>query len=298
MKIIHYGGLNLNISSGEGHNDNPLLLRCVRSNCFSIAQSLLFHECDVNVTDGFGHNALMRAVIHGKPKFVQYLIQAKINVNHQDNFGCHAAHFAFGNSCSASCFKILLDQNVELDLNAKDEDGLTPLMVAFDDGRSIGGEELDILNLLIEYKADVNAQAYDGQSVLMRYVDDDDDDYLDAVALLVENGCQLNLKNNSRDTAFDILLSNEEESGIFEEKKEQIVKFLITYGCDLGDASNVVTNESGEVIGTPGIAVWEQARQDDSFARISELFEEYMLAPYVSFGKNFFWQQVAYIRRN
>ena len=35
------------------------------------------------------------------------------------------------------------------------------------------------------------------------------------------------------------------------------------------------------IIGVPNVILWEQERQDDAFARIEELFRNYMLDPYV-----------------
>ena len=52
----------------------------------------------------------------------------------------------------------------------------------------------------------------------------------------------------------------------------------IVYG---NGADDVIVDENNMIIGVPNVILWEQERQDDAFARIEELFEKYMLDPYV-----------------
>ena len=79
-----------------------------------------------------------------------------------------------------------------MDINAKNKDGETALMLASSEGH------LEIVKLLIEKGADVNVKNEDGKTALTlasRY------GHLEVVKYLVENGADVNSKENDGDTA-------------------------------------------------------------------------------------------------
>ena len=94
------------------------------------------------------------------------------------------------------------------DLEAKDEEGYTALMTASEYG------QLDVVKCLVELGADFEAKDKDGQTALMEAVKNG---RLGVVRFLVENGADLEAKDKDGRTALDIAKNR---------KRDNCVKFL------------------------------------------------------------------------
>ena len=94
--------------------------------------------------------------------------------------------------------EVLLKENV--DVNSKDQEGMTPLHYAID--RSL----LDMVNLLIKYNADLDAQDQQGETPLMLAVMCE---HIDMVSLLTGRGARKDIQNNEGMTALDLCETDE-----------------------------------------------------------------------------------------
>jgi ankyrin repeat protein len=100
--------------------------------------------------------------------------------------------------------------NAQCDVNAKRDDGYTPLILA--SGASYSGREMDsIVDLLIKKGADVNAKNKDGYNALMAASSAGN---VLSAQLLIKAGAQVNEKDKRGRTA--LLLAKEESTEIVE----------------------------------------------------------------------------------
>jgi len=128
---------------------------------------------DVNLKDFDGDTALMVAAFKGYVEIVNRLLEAdEINVNLQtdvnhylDNKGGNTALIMAvnddiyeGNSPSKSVVKRLLEEK-DIDINLQNGIGWTALMYAARGGDN-DMEDLEIVNLILKYKPDVNIQSH------------------------------------------------------------------------------------------------------------------------------------------
>lgn len=100
---------------------------------------------------------------------------------------------------------------------------ITPLMLAAQRGNA------EMMQLLIDHKADVNAKSKTGWTPLMfAIMQDTDRDYLKPIQILLENNADVNSQNNSGLTAL-MLAGKRNESG---------VKLLLEYNADVNIKDN------------------------------------------------------------
>ncbi len=117
--------------------------------------------------------------------------------------------------------KILISQGV--DVNAKNDDGLTPLMLAcYTDTKG------NIVKLLIDKGADVNTKDNDGETPLLYACANDTTGNI--VKLLIDNGADVNAKDNDGDTPLMF--------ACYKDTKGNIVKLLLDKGADVNVKNN------------------------------------------------------------
>jgi hypothetical protein len=92
-------------------------------------------------------------------------------------------------------------------VNAKDSDGLTPLMNA-----AMHNENLDVITTLLKAGADVNAKSKDGTTPLMCVRDNPNPDVFDT---LLSAGADAKATDDEGKTAFDYMRENMKETDIF-----------------------------------------------------------------------------------
>ena len=125
---------------GFGHlGYSAITLAASRGHLDVVAVLLEQGGVDVNSTDEFGYTALHRAASNGHAPVVQLLISKPgIAVNQADDFGntaLHAACMHGGNNCPRGMYGghlaviELLLTNMDVDPNAKNRGGRTPIML-------------------------------------------------------------------------------------------------------------------------------------------------------------------------
>ncbi|KAH9123276.1 hypothetical protein AeMF1_005682 [Aphanomyces euteiches] len=130
--------------------------------------------------DETGKSALMYAAVSGHAQVVRYLLQQKADMNVTDSSGATALSLATGESRfileremlyrivragNISALRELLDENPNMDVDQRDDDGTTLLMAAVDSG------EAEIVKLLLDYNADLDAADINGKTALHIAID-------------------------------------------------------------------------------------------------------------------------------
>lgn len=148
---------------------------------------------------------LLSAVNPATPQtleLIDLLLQTNINVNYASPFTHETAlHLAAANDNLLLLNRLLQAPNINV--NAPTNLGLTPLHYAT---RSIKPNNV---NLLIQYNANVNARDNNGDTPLTKKFDElphSVDDTIRIIDLLCNNGANVNAQNNQGDTALIILL--------------------------------------------------------------------------------------------
>ncbi len=187
VKLLLEGGAEVDGRDSNGRT--PLALSAGHSYKPDIVALLLDHGAEVNAPDRNGVTPLMLAVHErGFPEIVKFLIEKGAQVDARSNNGSTPLHRAAQASISnrylfrlfclpsihpdndrdieevrqrpLEMIQLLLENGAQVD--ARDEDGNTPLIVA-----AKGTDRPEIIQLLIEKGAKVNARNNDGWTPLM-----------------------------------------------------------------------------------------------------------------------------------
>ena len=169
------------------------------------AQILLNNGADVNIQDDDGNTVLIIACKENKTEIVQLLLKNKADVNIQDDEGDTALIIACENGYK-DIVQLLLE-NKDTDINKQNIDGNTALIMAC--------YNKDIVQLLLENKADLNIQNETGNTALIYTCNNG---YKDIVKLLLENKADVTIQN---------ILGNTALFYAFEKDHKEIVQLLV-----------------------------------------------------------------------
>ena len=191
---------DININSKDSRGWTALMYASTRST-ETIVQRLLDHGAQVNDQNNEGKTALHLAAVDDRSQIVELLLSYGADSNLKTITRQTAMHMAAAVECSLDTLRLLLnDTNVD----AQDHDGLTALHYAAEQ------EGLQIMELLLNAKADTTIQTYDTGdtaahvAIFWRR--------LEALKLLLENGANPSAVNHEGRT----LLHNAAESGILQ----------------------------------------------------------------------------------
>ncbi len=189
-------------ASGSGH--------------LEIVELLLQYNADVNAIKRTGRTALIMACMRGRMEIVKLLIENGANVNQGISSGLTPLITAAG-STQTEIIKLLIDS------------GADPTNVLFN--RYLF--QKNIVELLIEYGADVNAIDSRGQSAIMRAIEQDTNNLYDYLRVLLSNGANTNIKDIAGKSALKMA---EETNNV------DVALMLLEYGADI----NVVSKKFKE----------------------------------------------------
>ncbi|WP_198411304.1 ankyrin repeat domain-containing protein [Marinimicrobium alkaliphilum] len=191
---------------GTDNNGATALIRSGR-NSAEVAARLLEMDQDVNATDNNGTTAFIQAglaQLHG-PAIIRLLADAGADVHAVNDNGVNALMNALGNGHvykgGPKMIKLLMN---EYGLKPTEglSDGSTALTIAAGADQSV-----EILRLLVEAGADVNATNADGMTPLMIYAARTYNS--GAMEFLIESGADTSVRNPDGKTASDLLKTNE-----------------------------------------------------------------------------------------
>jgi len=152
--------------------------------------SLLDKVADIDVKSKSypGSNALMIAIHPNNPKVFDLLLEHGANVNARDDEGVTVLMYA-ANMGNVRAAKILLENGANI--NDVSNAGQTALIIAAARG-------FDIVNLLLEYGADVNVKGADNETALMSAVILGSED---TIKILLDKGADVAVADREGNTA-------------------------------------------------------------------------------------------------
>jgi len=139
-------GANPNVKNNYG--ETPIML-AAKNNDIVLVKLLVSKGVSINSKDGKGNPVLTEAVNKNNPEFVRYLLENGASVNVKDmwmNKEKTALMIAIENYANMDIIELMVAKGA--DLNAKDSDGNTPLMIAVD------RNNLPAVKLLVEKGAE------------------------------------------------------------------------------------------------------------------------------------------------
>jgi len=196
---------------------------------------------DVNAKDEWGETALMAAASHYSTDITNLLLQNGAKINEKSNFGDTAIYIACnqlnvdvvelllenGAEVDSDCFLSIFDEsylcaedmqiqlelailllNRNIDVNAKNSDGKTALMLIAESGvdrdsndfKNELKKQIELIEFILDRGADINAQDNEGKTALMYALEAKSKPVAE---YLLEQGANANIKDNEGNTALN-----------------------------------------------------------------------------------------------
>ncbi|XP_061169146.1 ankyrin repeat domain-containing protein 50-like [Saccostrea echinata] len=241
---------NVNPREADGSIGDSPLFAAVLGGHTEIVEELLRRGADVNYIPRYeDETLLMKATAKEYSGIVKLLIDHGANVNAKNQSGNTALHASAYDSFKLDSMLTLLKNNA--DVSAQNKNGSTPMMVALerntltkeraqaliDYGAEVNMRDNsrqcalylaascfdghDVLSLLLEHGADVNALNEDGETALHEACNSG---YLKTVTALLQHGADVNLRSKANLSALD--MAKEEENTKTKRWKDLIIRIL------------------------------------------------------------------------
>ena len=148
------------VRAGRPRNHDPIAdeIRSAIRNGEDGAARNLINSTEIDVPDGENCTPLIWASFHNRPELLQWMIERRADVNHQDRNGYSALHYVAQERLSNIC-EILLNAGAETEL--RDAYGNTPLWTASFNARG----ELSVVELLVKHGASFDNVNNAGKSI-------------------------------------------------------------------------------------------------------------------------------------
>ena len=199
---------NANARDDYGHKNTALINAIKKTQATkssAIVATLLQAGADANIRDNGLNTPLMIAcdLLHVGPNggniditidIVEMLLERGALINAQNDIG-YSALIRSASGCEADLVKILLEKGANPHLVNKDGDGGTALIGA---AGNCFGDNVQIIEMLLEKKVDVDHQNYKGMTALMAAADQGSKR---SVRLLLRAGAEPNLQDMNGETA-------------------------------------------------------------------------------------------------
>jgi ankyrin repeat protein len=226
------------------------ILYAVEHGKYSIVEQLILCGANVNHTDNMGNTSLILAAKYGYIDIVQLLLVNGIDVNATNHYNETALTVSSKRNydirdCinNEKIVSLLIAKGA--DVNAKNKDGITPLLLAINDGNK------RIAEMLIKAGADTKQTDKEGISLLQVAILSayKEGVYFDIVKMLVKNGVNIKtpFKNGNtpikqaliwgRNVVADWLMANgaiisqDEKEHIEMDRKREVDKIQLGYFC-------------------------------------------------------------------
>jgi ankyrin repeat protein len=255
------------VEARDNDDLNPLLLAVQTSDHLSPVQILLSADADPMTTDKNGQTILHLAVIHGRTKILDFILERhkKLIQASENSGGCFPIHLAV-RSANVKFVEKLLDAGADIEARARG--GLTPLLMIGNYSRFLKTEQRHaLINLLVDRGADLNAVNDTGRNILMQVIS--------------EGNCNETIEFllKYKRIALDIVSGSWEKKTVLmyaAEKgvPERYVKMLLEEGA----FPNIVSSNDK-------LTAAEIARKQ-GYIRIADLIESYMTTDGATTGKS------------
>ncbi|XP_072674946.1 ankyrin repeat domain-containing protein 26-like isoform X1 [Canis lupus baileyi] len=196
QQLLVFGLHDLN--KRDRKNRTALHLACAIGSV-DMVKILVLSQCQLNLRDGENRTALVKAVQCQEEACVDILLRKGADVNTKDFKDNTALHYAAYEGNISIARKLLLNKG---DIEAKNKDGLTPLLLAINEKKE------KMVAFLVE-KANINAVDYAKRSCLHLACANGHEDM---VKLLVDRKCQLNLRDVENTTALLKAVQSQDEA--------------------------------------------------------------------------------------
>ncbi|WP_162297603.1 ankyrin repeat domain-containing protein [Wolbachia endosymbiont of Folsomia candida] len=168
--------------------------------------------------------------------FIKLLIERGLDINDRDGCKLTALHQAVSYGFDINTIELLLELGA--DVNAKDEDGVTPLHIA----ASLGGDNKELINLLIDYGADINARTttlgHDAIHVAIKC------NNIENIRVLLKRGANIESKDKNQFTllltAIDSYLNFYKDMAT---NGPDVIKYLLSKNADI--AAEDINGQTG-----------------------------------------------------
>lgn len=220
-----------------------LLEHAIESNDIKLAKLLI--KCgaqdDINTKNKLGKNLLIQLIEHEGRKqnhssksfepqffaldssFVRLLIEKGFKINDHKKCKLTALHQAIYYNWNIDTIKLLLELGANV--NAKDEDGITPLHIA----ASLEGDNKELINLLIDHDADINAKTVMcGHNTLHVATKCNN---IEIIKVLLERGVNIESTDNNQFTPLLIAITNFYQR--VESSSIDVIKYLISKNANI-----------------------------------------------------------------
>ncbi len=184
--------------NAKDNNEWSVLHQAAFKGNLELAQLLIDHHADANAVDQDGKQPLLYAVYENHENVAQMLLDHGANVNQVSDLGVAPLHVASWQGAEETMLS-LLDHGA--DVNVMDHDGMTPLHNA------VLMKKAQCMSILLNHpQINVNAQNADGNTPLHFAVTTR---FSKGMQLLIENGADLEIKDNAQVSPRDILGSRQ-----------------------------------------------------------------------------------------
>jgi len=206
-----------------------------------ITDYFLQNGADVNAKDEWGETALIAAASHYSTDLTNLLIQNGAKINEKNNYGVTAIYTACnqlnvdvaelllenGAEVDSDCFLSIFDEwylcaedmqiqlelsilllNKNIDVNAKDSEGKTALMLIAESGTDRDSihykkeikKQIELIEFILDRNADMNAQDNEGKTALMFAIEAQNKPVAE---YFLEQGADAYIKDNEGNTALE-----------------------------------------------------------------------------------------------
>lgn len=193
--IIKINNIDLN---AHGKYNNTALTCAVENNNLNNIKLLLESDADINETGQLELSPLMLAIIKNHNEIASYLIEKGANLDYKSKKTQQSALSLAVENNNYELTKLLIDKGANQ--NIKDSNKNTPLIQA------AKNNNLPIAQLLLnKNKTSLNSKDYEGNTALMYAAKNGN---LELVNLLIKKGAEINILNNSGESAKDLAQNN------------------------------------------------------------------------------------------
>ncbi|XP_044728090.1 putative ankyrin repeat protein RF_0381 isoform X1 [Chrysoperla carnea] len=213
------------LDNGANVKDDPELLHsAAMGESPEIVELLLQHNADVNVKNRYGQTPLYKAIEYDRLEIIELLLKHKADINAEDEDRITPLFYAIQNK-KLKITKLLLDNGA----NVKDYPELL--------NRAAMGESPEIVELLLQHKADVNGKNRCGQTPLFDAIQNN---RIEITELLLKHNTDVNATDKYGKTALFLPVIRDSYSYLtffggnsYVNKMRKITKLLLDHGANV-----------------------------------------------------------------